>query len=303
MTIHWSVGPSASQNYLLESNARMRKLRIAAISFLNTAPLMWDFDHTELGREFEILSTVPSECAEMLRSGTADIGIVPVVAYTYIPDLRVIPNVAIASKGSVRSILLVSKMPLEDVRTVAADTSSRTSVALARVLFRKWFGGGRQFTSMPPLLDAMLQCCDAALLIGDPALTVDRTSYICYDLAEEWKRLTGQPFVFAFWAVRAAALQETQLDLTAIFQHSRDHGLANVEALAREWAPRVGISEQAVHTYLTENIDYSLDDENLAGLELFFRYALQCGVLPALKPLEFVGEAKAIGSSGDRVIG
>jgi len=281
----------------------MRKLRIAAISFLNTAPLMWDFEHTELGREFEIVSTVPSECAEMLRTGAADIGIVPVVAYTYIPGLRVIPNVAIAAKGSVRSILLVSKVPLEEVRTVAADTSSRTTVALARVLFRKWMGGPRQMEAMPPDLPRMLESCDAALIIGDPALTVDRTRYVCYDLAEEWKRLTGHPFVFAFWAVRASALSESELDLTKIFQQSRDHGLAHVDALARTWAPRVGISEQAVRTYLTESIDYSLDEENLAGLELFFKHAVECGVLPGLKPLEFVGEVKAIGSSGDRVIG
>jgi len=281
----------------------MRKLRIAAISFLNTAPLMWDFEHTALGREFDIVSTVPSECAEMLRTGAADIGIVPVVAYTYIPDLRVIPNVAIAAKGSVRSILLVSKGPLEEIRTVAADTSSRTTVALARVLFRKWMGGPRQMVAMPPDLPRMLESCDAALIIGDPALTVDRTRYVCYDLAEEWKRLTGHPFVFAFWAVRASALLETELDLTKIFQQSRDHGLANVDALARTWAPRVGISEQAVRTYLTENIDYSLDEENLAGMELFFKHAVDCGVLPGLKPLEFVGETKTIGSSGDRVIG
>lgn len=269
----------------------MRKLRIAAISFLNTAPLMWDFEHTPLGREFEIISTVPSECAEMLRTGAADIGIVPVVSYATIPGLRVIPQVAIATKGSVRSILLVSKLPLEEIRTVAADTSSRTSVALARVLFRKWLGGGRQFTSMPPQLDTMLQACDAALIIGDPALTVDRRRYVCYDLAEEWKRLTGHCFVFAFWAVRASALAETDLDLPRIFQQSRDHGLSNVDTLAREWAPRVGLSESAVRTYLTENIDYSLDEENLAGLELFFRHAANCGLLPAVKPLEFVSAA------------
>lgn len=273
----------------------MRKLRIAAISYLNTAPLMWDFEHTELGREFDIISTLPSECAEMLRTGAADIGIVPVVAYNSISDLRVIPNVAIATKGSVRSILLVSKVPLEEIRSVAADTSSRTSVALARVLFRKWFGGGRQFTSMPPQLDAMLASCDAALIIGDPALTVDRTRYICYDLAEEWKRLTGRSFVFAFWAVRASALQETDLDLVKIFQQSRDHGLANVDTLAREWATRVGIGQSAVRTYLTESIDYSLDEENLAGLELFFNYAVECGLLPGMKPLEFVEANRVIG--------
>ena len=267
----------------------MRKLRIAAISFLNTAPLMWDFEQTELGSGFEIISTVPSECAEMLRTGAADIGIVPVVAYPGIPDLRIIPNVAIAAKGPVRSILLVSKVPLEEIRTVAADTSSRTSVALARVLFQKWLGGPRRMLAMRPELPMMLDAGDAALIIGDPALTVDRTRYACYDLAEEWIRLTGHPFVFAVWAVRAGALAETELDLVRIFQESRDHGLANLDALARAWAPRVGISENEVRTYLTEHIDYSLDEENRVGLELFLHYAVECGVLPVVKPLEFVG--------------
>jgi chorismate dehydratase len=282
----------------------MRKLRVAAISFLNTAPLMWDFAHTELGREFEIISTVPSECANMLHAGTADIGIVPVVAYSYIPDLRIIPDIAIAANGPVRSILLVSKVAWEEVRIVAADTCSRTSVALIRVLFRKWMGGPRRLVAMPPDLDSMLTACDAALIIGDRALTVDRGRYICYDLAEEWKRLTGHPFVFAFWAVRAGALQATELDLIRIFQQSRDHGLANVDALVREWSPRVGITEAAVRRYLTENIDYSLGEENLGGLEVFLNYAVECGVLPGLKPLEFVCEGKAIGpSSGNRVIG
>ena len=254
---------------------------------------MWDFEHTDLGHDFDIEYTLPAGCAEMLRAGTADIGIVPVVAYSLIPDLKIISDVAIASKNSVRSILLVSKLPIEEIKTVAADTSSRTSVALARVIFRKWFGAGRQFTAMPPLLDTMLQANDAALIIGDPALTVDRSQYICYDLAEEWHRLTGKPFVFAFWAVRAAALNGSEEELARIFQISRDHGLAHVEELAQEWAPRVGITESAVKSYLTRNIDYSLDDENLSGLELFLHYAVDYGLLPAFRPLEFLGEARS----------
>ncbi len=270
----------------------MARLRISAISFLNTAPLMWDFDHGELRRDFEIFYTVPSACAESLRTGTADIGIVPVVAYTSLPGLKVIPDVAIASKRSVRSILLICKKPIEEVTTVAADTSSRTSVALARVLFRKLWGGARELQPMTPDLGQMLRHCDAALMIGDPALTVDRTKFVCYDLAEEWNRLTGKPFVFAFWAVRAEAAESSPLDLVKIFQTSRDHGLQNVDALAREWAPRVGLSEDEVCAYLTENIDFSLDAENLSGLELFFKYAAECGAISTTKPLEFVA-AKA----------
>jgi chorismate dehydratase len=268
----------------------MARLRISAISFLNTAPLMWDFDHGDLRRDFEIFYTLPSACAESLRTGTADIGIVPVVAYSFIPGLKVIPDVAIASKRSVRSILLVCKKPIDEVATVAADTSSRTSVALARVLFRKVWGGARQLQPMAPDLPQMLRQCDAALIIGDPALTADRDKFVCYDLAEEWNRLTGKPFVFAFWAVRAEAAERSPLDLAKIFQTSRDNGLQNIEALAREWAPRVGLTEPQVRAYLIENIDFSLDADNLAGMELFFQYAVECGAIAAAPPLEFVGE-------------
>src|ERR1700685_920954 len=120
----------------------MRRLRISAISYLNTAPLMWDFEHSEAGRQFDISYTLPSACARALQAGTADIGIIPAAAYTQIPGLLVLPGVAIASRRPVRSILLVSKVPVERIRSVALDTSSMTSVALTRVLFAKWGGAG-----------------------------------------------------------------------------------------------------------------------------------------------------------------
>lgn len=268
----------------------MRPLRVSAISFLNTAPLLWDFEHAVPRPELRLEYTVPSACAEQLRTGAADIGIIPVVAYHDIPDLAVIPDVAIATKRTVRSIVLVSKLPIEDVRSVAADTSSRTSVLLARLLFRKWHGSDREFMPMAPELPAMLAKCDAALLIGDPALTVSRSQYLIYDLAEEWRRLTGKSFVFAFWAVRREALAEAPADLARVFQHSRDHGLepANLQQLGREWASRVGLSEAEVISYLTDNIDYSLDADNLAGMELFFRYTAEAGLLASIRPVEFL---------------
>lgn len=271
----------------------MARLRVSAISFLNTAPLMWDFEHGAAGFDFDMDFTLPSACAEALRTGAADIGIIPVIALPAIPGLVVLPDVSIASKRSVRSILLVSKVPVEDIQTVAADTSSRTSVALARVLFCKWFGGPRRFTPVEPSLDSMLARCDAALLIGDPALTVDRSRYLTYDLAEEWHRNTGKPMVFAVWAVRAEAARP---ELARIFRDSRDHGLQseNLRQIARQWAPRVGISEQSVISYLTQNIDYSLDAENLEGLDLFYRYATDCGVIAAPRPLEFVGQKQLL---------
>jgi chorismate dehydratase len=265
-------------------------MRISAISYLNTAPLMWDFERGNAGREFEISYTVPSQCAAELARGTADIGIIPSAAYAAMPALAVIPGVAIASKQAVRSILLVSHKPLEEVRTVALDNSSLTSVALTQVLFEKFWGGQRRFASAVPDLDAMLAASDAALLIGDPALQVDRSEYQTWDLAEEWVRFTGKPFVFAFWAVRQEALKDCNLDLAAIFQMSRDHGLAptNLEQITEIWSAKLGLSEADVRQYLTSNIHFQLDSECIEGLQLFYRYAHECGLLARVPELRFI---------------
>lgn len=277
---------------------KMRRLRISAISYLNTAPLMWDFEHGGAGRDFDISYTLPSACARALAEGTADIGIIPAAAYAEIPGLQVLPDVAIASRRAVRSILLVSKVPIEQIRTVALDTSSMTSVALTKVLFEKWLGGGRTFTAMAPDIDAMLAEHDAGLLIGDPALKIDRAHYHTIDLAEEWIRHTGKPFVFAFWAVRSAALADAApaLDLSAVFQRSRDHGLepSSLNQIAREWAPRLDIAAANVRSYLTQNIHYQLDAGCLEGLQLFYKYAAEIGALPAAPELQFVDATKAV---------
>ena len=269
----------------------MRRLRISAISYLNTAPLMWDFEHGQAGRQFEISYTLPSGCAKALAEGSADIGIIPAAAYAQIPGLEILPDVAIASRRAVRSILLLSQIPVELVRTVALDTSSMTSVALIKVLFEKWMGGGRVFRPMEPDIEKMLAECDAGLLIGDPALEVDRNRYHTLDLAEEWIRHTGKPFVFAFWAARGEALREVNpsLDLAAVFRESRDHGLQpeNLERIAQEWAPRVGLSKAEVRSYLTENIHYQLDAGCCEGLRLFLGYAAELGVLPGSQDLHF----------------
>ena len=274
----------------------MKRLRISAISYLKTAPLMWDFEHGDVRAAFDVSYTLPSRCAADLATGTADIGIIPAAAYTSIPGLAILPAVAIASRRPVRSILLVSKVPLDKIRSVALDTSSLTSAALTRVLFAKWWGAGRTFASMAPDVEKMLNEHDACLVIGDPALKVDRARYLTYDLAEEWIRLTGKPFVFAFWAVRQGALADVPLglDLATVFQESRDHGLQaeSLERIAREWAPRLGLSETDVKTYLTENISYDLDPACLDGLRLFYRYAENCGALPAAPLLRFLDVAK-----------
>ena len=274
----------------------MPPLKISAISFLNTAPLMWDFENGETARalqeHFDFSYTIPSRCAEQLSAGEADIGIIPVAALTTIPGLTIIPDVSIASKDKVRSILLVSKVPAVKIRSVATDNSSRTSAALVQVFLKKFVGVDAGYSPQAPDLKEMLRWHDAGLLIGDPALQAQTAGYHVYDLAEEWRRWTFLPFVFAVWAVRKAALQEFtgNINIARVFQQSRDHGLQHIPEIARDWAPRLALDQALVEDYLTSNIDYSLDQENLEGLKLFFRYAAECGVLPKAPELEFISQ-------------
>jgi chorismate dehydratase len=273
----------------------MSRLKISAISYLNTAPLMWDFEHGQAGADFDISYTIPSACAEALLAGTADIGIIPAAAYTTIANLAIIPDAAIAAQRAVRSILLVSRKPVDlswsQARTVALDTSSMTSAALAKILFAKWLGGARKYKAMAPDLDAMLGACDAALLIGDPALQVDRSRYFTLDLAGEWQARTGKPFVFAFWAIRQQSLTgQNGAAIAEAFRTSRDHGLSpkNLAIITQEWAPRLGLSIEVVRTYLTQNIHYYLDPPCLEGLELYYRLGAEVGALPQAPGLRFV---------------
>ena len=284
-------------------------LRISAISFLNTAPLMWDFERGQApgppravssgGLDFHLAYTVPAQCAEQLRAGEADIGIIPAITYATIPNLVVLPDAAIAACGAVRSILLISSKPVQEVRTIATDNSSRTSVALLRVLCRKFWHTSPVLTSMPPDLDLMLGNCDAALLIGDPALRVHSGSRLVVDLAAEWKQHTGKPFVFAFWAARMAAVLDLprDADLAAVFRDSRNHGLdpRNVGEITRLWAPMVGIREDEVRHYVTHHIHYYLDRPCREGLELFYRYAEECEVIERAPELRMLSTSRGAG--------
>jgi chorismate dehydratase len=280
------------------------RLRISAISFLNTAPLMWNFEfgcrRESLLAQFDVAYTIPSRCAEMLAEGLADIGIIPVAAYASIHGLKILPDVAIASKAAVRSILLVSEHPLDRIRRVALDSSSRSSAALVRVLFAKHWKREVQFVEAEPRLEAMLAKQDAALLIGDPALQVDRSRYQTWDLAEEWRRFSGKPFVFAFWAARPGAADDDALSAAAeLFSESRDEGLRHVNEIASKWAPKLSISPELIESYLRENVHYHLDSENTQGMELFFRLAAELGILPYPPELRFARELE-FRNSGSR---
>jgi chorismate dehydratase len=286
------------------STTQNSRLRIAAINFLNPAPLMWDFEHpplsSPLALRYQIDRMTPSECAARLANGTADIGLIPTAALATTPGLRILPGCTIASKGRVRSLLLVRRaaQPLTALRSVAADTASRTTLAYARILFHKWGNPGVPFLPHTADLDSMLQKADAAILIGDPALFAleeranrfERTGeeLVYHDLAEEWRALTGLPFVSAVWAV-ASNIQVapgpshlgTWETITDDFIQSRIHGQQNIDALAAEWSTRLPIPESTIRTYLTTNIHYTLDEECLEGMAAFFRTAAELQILPA----------------------
>ena len=282
-------------------------LRVAAIHFLNPAPLMWDFEHSphaaELAERYSLHSTLPSLCAEELLAGRADLGLIPIASLT--SELAIVPGCTIASLDEVRSIQLIVKQKsrsgaLEDVRTIAADTASRSSLAYAEILFRKFLG--TRPTLLPAAADpvAMLQQADAAILIGDPALlalesreAIEAAVGPCLwlDLAHEWRTRTDLPWVAAVWAVRPEALGPSNLTparLAADLEDSRDHGLAHIDQLVEEWTPRIAIPPATIRHYLTKNIYYRLDADCIRAIELFRQYAAEVEVLPPLPRLRFL---------------
>lgn len=255
---------------------------------------MWDFEHppldAELAKRYRIDRMTPAECAARLADGRADIGLIPIAALATTPGLQILPGCTIASKGAVRSLILVHRasQPLAAVRSVAADTASRTTIAYARILFHKWGNGSVPFLPLAAELDTMLERADAAILIGDPALMAleersnryERTGeeLVYLDLARAWRAQTGLAYISAVWGVaRSGSLDEK---MVADFIHSRDHGLANIDALVAEWALRFPIPEETIRTYLSANIHYVLDEECVVAMQGFFNMAAEYGVLP-----------------------
>lgn len=238
-------------------------MRISAVSFLNTVPLVWGLLQRPQPH-IDLRFCVPARVADDLDEGVADIGIVPCGEIDRL-GLSFFPETGIACTGAVRSILLISRVPPGQIRTLAADASSRTSVLLARIILSERYGSNPVVRSCPPVLADMLQSADAALVIGDPALRLDpaRISHRVLDLGEEWLGLSGLPMVFAVWAGRQAALtaQARQLFLGSCLE-----GVANVDAIAAAAPDSHGIPEEIARVYLTRNIQFLLTPEHLKGL-------------------------------------
>lgn len=262
----------------------MPKLRVGIVNFLNSKPLAWGFlkgHHADL---FAPTYHPPAMVARLLGQGALDIGLIPSVEVQRIPGLKILPDLCVASTHEVKSVILVSRGPLEQVRRVALDQNSRTSVALLRILLQER-GIHPEYLHERPDPERMLSEADAALLIGDPALKVEREKYEVIDLAAEWNALTGLPFVFAVWAVRAGV---DLPDLSFYFKSSLRYGLSSIDTLSREAAAELGLDSADVRSYLTENLHYFLRQEELAGLEEFYRRAHKHGLILEPRPLEFL---------------
>jgi chorismate dehydratase len=261
----------------------MPPLRLSVVQYLNTVPLIWGMLHGEQRGKFELQLTVPSGCARAIAQRQADVGIVPSIEYQRLEGVEILPGMSIASKREVKSVLLLSNMPLDKVQTVALDESSRTSAALVRILMHKFYARRVDFSPARPDPGEMLRHADAALVIGDPALTYSGPAQV-YDLAHEWRKFTGLPFVFALWMGHSGAKLSRHI---AEFAASLEFGLAHIDDIAAEYALKLGITPSAVKVYLTRNIDYSLDEENMQGLKLFYKLAHEVGIIPTEKELLF----------------
>ena len=292
----------------------MNPVRISIVEYLNTAPLVRGFTHGPLRGKYELSFTVPSQCAEALRSRAADVAIIPAIEYQRIPDLVILPNLSIASKKSVRSLLLVSKKPIQEVTRIALDRSSRSTQTLTRILCEKRWRIKPEFFEAAPDLPAMLQQADAALLIGDPALrlaiacapkarreadseTVSPATLVglaepgplfIYDIVEKWRAMTSLPAVLAVWAARREAVTR---ELVQDFQDSLVFGLQHVDAIASEAAAEMNLPAGELRRYLLENIDYRLDEENLRGLTRYYQLAAELGLIPKVNIIAMAPEA------------
>lgn len=272
-------------------------IRIGASTYLNSAPLVYSFSRGRFRDKYAYIGdAAPSRCAAMLASGECDIALIPVIEYQRIPDLEIIPEVSVASKSRVRSVILASRKPLDEVRTLALDTSSRTSQALVKILFSKRYGFLPEFIERTPDarkdFENMLESCDAALVIGDPAMKLAAAAsgigVEIFDLAEEWRSLTGLPFVFAVWALREG-FQGDKYELVRDFIAAKDEGIEHLDLLASDYSSILNMPKDDLLSYLSYNVNYDLDEQNIAGMMMYFRHAKECGLIPEARKVKFAG--------------
>jgi chorismate dehydratase len=262
----------------------MRRLRLGAVGYLNARPLTWALDRAP--ERWDVRYDVPSVCAELLQRGEIDLGLVPSIEYLQSPDYRFVPGIGIGARGPVASVALFTRVPVQSIRRIALDTSSRTSVTLIRVLARHKYAIAPEFVAHPPDLQAMTRDNDAAVLIGDPALEVDPgpLGLRKIDLGEEWVEMTGLPFVFAAWTGRPGAIDA---DGVRALQQAQAEGVASAAAISEEYGRGNPRATARAAAYLRDNVKYGLGPAEAAGLQMFLDYAADLGLAPRKRRLEF----------------
>jgi chorismate dehydratase len=281
----------------------VKRVRLGAVGYLNARPLVYGLERDP---RFDLRYDIPAECARLLHAGAIDIGLIPSIEYLRgdVP-YTLVPGAAVTSRGPVASVAIYTRRDPHDIRTIAMDSSSRTSVALATVMLRRQFGVAAEAVSMAPDLDSMLASADAALIIGDVALMLDHTAVRLkpdttdvantairippsaiqkIDLGDVWTAMTGLPFVYAFWAGWPGAL--TPADAEALLQ-ARDAGVAHAGEVARAYYPGDPEREAVAQRYLRDNIRYTFGDEELEGLRTFYGYAAELGLVSFAGALRF----------------
>ena len=281
----------------------MSKNKISIVKYLNAVPLAWGILEGSQKASFDPVLSTPAECADQLAIGTVDIGLIPSIEFQRIKGCRIVPGPAVASLYQVRSVVLVSLVPLWKVKTVACDSGSRTSVVLSKIIFDEFYHIHPDFRPAEPNLSSMLSQNDAALLIGDHALKfmeenerpdIERQKAFVrlgseplqvFDLAERWRFLTGLPFVFAFWAVRDGFKDAGIVDT---LKASRDFGVANIPAIAQKNSEALQIKKEFIQEYLERNVTYFMDRSCVEALELFYEKAASAGGIKSVRRVEFL---------------
>ncbi len=265
-----------------------KKPVIAASTYLNSAPLCYGFLHGSLRETVLFLPHVaPATCAELLRDGQVDAALIPAIEYQRIEGLVIVPGIAVASWGEVQSVFLAARQPIERVRRVALDISSRTGAALTRIFFEHFWGRRVEYIPWPPDVEAMLSVAEAALLIGDPALRVrfHRRDLLIYDYARLWRQFTGRPLVFAFWAVREDRLERGR---AVDFWTAKEEGLRHRDRIVAHYAEALDLPPAFLQRYLEESVAYDLDEEGVSSLALFYDLAHRVGSVSGVRPVRFL---------------
>ena len=281
----------------------MAKTKISVVKYLNSVPLAWGILEGPQKDQFDAVFSTPAECAAQLASGEVDLGLIPSIEYQRIPGTRIIAGPAVASHSRALSVILLSLVPLFQIRTVAHDSASRASVALTQVVLNEFYGTKPDFRPSEPDPGLMLAGSDAALLIGDPALRyrfdnplpdAEREKGMlrdgaepvqAFDLMERWNNLTGLPFVFAFWAARKGF---TDSSVAEGLIASRTFGLAHLDAIAEQYQEKLGIDKGFLLDYLQKNMDYHMDSDGVTALGQFYQMAGRAGALKTVRGIEFL---------------